>query len=433
MNPSGRKAEAGPAALQRRSSPSALARVLVCVTCLVLAGRAQLLAQARCADSWTLRETLRIGSVDGPDALATVLDFDVSADGHVYVAQSFVNSISVFAPDGTPRRSIGRAGDGPGEFAVSPVRLGWWRDTLWVADIRAIHFFNQDGRAARQVRFSTPMPQDGSRFTPGMPLADGSFLGFRGITGDVARFFEAPELPVRRFSAAGRAIGTIASIPQRLFVKMDQGGFAAHPLGESGGPREALELPFAVTPDGSAILFVGDVREDRRGSTFELLKVGLTGDTVLKMSVAYSSRPVSRSEADWFTDAFAGFMADDYSSGRNSSQLSDSERERRRREAREALSYPRYYPPVRRIIAGHDGSIWLLRGINLPDLTDRWEVYDRAGRLEGVVNVAEGRSSQLPWHPRLKVFRATRQEVWGTTMDELDVTYIHRYAVEKGC
>ena len=54
-------------------------------------------------------------------------------------------------------------------------------------------------------------------------------------------------------------------------------------------------------------------------------------------------------------------------------------------------------------------------------------------RLQGVVNIAHGRSSQLPWHPRLNVFQASRQEVWGTTVDELDVTYVHRYAVVRAC
>jgi hypothetical protein len=205
----------------------------------------------------------------------------------------------------------------------------------------------------------------------------------------------------------------------------------AHPLGDSG--ENLGELPFAVTPDGSAILFLGDVRQDRRGSTFDILKVGIRGDTLLKVSLAYAPRPLARRERDWLTDAFSGFAAGDYQTGSNILQRSEAEKERARRDARNEILFPDYYPPVRRVVAGHDGSIWLLREIDVPDLTDRWEVYDSRGRLEGVVNVARGRSSRVPWHPRLNVLRASRLEVWGTTVDDLDVTYIHRFAVVKGC
>ena len=39
----------------------------------------------------------------------------------------------------------------------------------------------------------------------------------------------------------------------------------------------------------------------------------------------------------------------------------------------------------------------------------------------------------VPWSPRLGIALASRDEVWGTTLDEYEVPYIHRYRVDRTC
>ena len=49
------------------------------------------------------------------------------------------------------------------------------------------------------------------------------------------------------------------------------------------------------------------------------------------------------------------------------------------------------------------------------------------------MEVGQGRSYVDPWSPRLGIVLASRDEVWGTTFDEYDVPYIHRYRVDRTC
>ena len=105
----------------------------------------------------------------------------------------------------------------------------------------------------------------------------------------------------------------------------------------------------------------------------------------------------------------------------------------RRREAiQRSATFPDSHPPVRQVRAGANGTIRLLREWRL-DGPDRWEVHDSRGELMGEVRAPEGRSGFLPWDPRMTLLRATADEVWGTTLREFDVPYLHRFRVLRGC
>ncbi len=127
-------------------------------------------------------------------------------------------------------------------------------------------------------------------------------------------------------------------------------------------------------------------------------------------------RPITQDERDLFTEAFI--------EGRSDPQA-----------ARDAITFPEYHRPVRRIVAGHDDSIWLLRELDLANRVDLWEVYDAAGELEGRVEVRQGetRGDRAPWSQRLDLLRVTRDEAWGVTADEFDVPYLHRFRVRRDC
>ena len=112
--------------------------------------------------------------------------------------------------------------------------------------------------------------------------------------------------------------------------------------------------------------------------------------------------------------------------------MNSSISERDRRAAEDAITFPDHHPPVREVFSGADGTIWLLREMRADDV-DHWEVYGPNGQLEGSVDVESGRSGVFPWAPNLRLLRATRDEVWGRTMGDLDVPYIHRYGVDRSC
>ena len=409
--------------------------VVVCVHVLPT----MLAAQEACDAPWRLEETLRLGSVDGGEVtFAPVWDLDVGPGGRIYLVQGWVPEVSVFLPDGRPAGTIGRAGEGPGEFPMSPLRLGWRGDTLWVSDRFTTHFFSADGAAVRQVSFETRVPSEGSIFRPGTPLVDASFLPQRSVTSDSRLFYLADGVPLVRLSTSGEIVDTLAIVDQHLAPftivrKRDANGWGGvllrHPLAYSGGESQ---LPVAANPDGTAVVLLGAVRDGREDARFDLLKIRFDGDTLLHRSISYAPRRITQNEETRLREGFGALLAGDYYPDSMRRPMSARESERKRRLGFDLITFPEHHPPVRKIVAGHDGSIWLLRESS-PSPADLWEIYGEDGRLEGSVRIT-GTVSAIPWNPRLEIFRATRTEVWGMTTDDLEVPYIHRYrVVRSGC
>lgn len=79
---------------------------------------------------------LEIGGGDGATGVqfGQIVDLAVDADGGIYVLDGVERSIAVFAADGTPIRTIGRGGEGPGEFSRYVNGLIVRGDTLLVPD-----------------------------------------------------------------------------------------------------------------------------------------------------------------------------------------------------------------------------------------------------------------------------------------------------------
>ncbi len=394
-------------------------------------------AQTACRTPWQLEEVLRIGSPESTDLVSSVLDMAIGPDSALYVAQAMVPAVTVFSLDGQVLRRIGRAGQGPGEMQLAAVAVGWVGDTLWIADVNRIQLFATDERRPEQIiQFSRGVPEEGSTLTPGRMLADGTLIGRRRITDGLALSSRGanPGLALRRLSRSGEVIDTIAIVEwpdNAVENERDARLFPGpHPLRDLA-PLGLGEYLTAVRPDGSAVVRIGEVHEDATPPTFDLLVISIRGDTLLHRSVEYEPREVTRAMERRLEDEYAGWRAGDYSPS-SWLQLTETTLERRRRAARRVFWVPEYLPPVRQVVAGTDGTIWLLREMR-EDRVDVWEVYDSGGTLEGTVEIGQGRTSFVPWDPRLAVAIASREEVWGATFGDYDIPYIHRYLVDRTC
>ena len=313
--------------------------------------------------------------------------------------------------------------------------MGRRGDTLWVSDRFVTQFFLFDGTPLRQVSFKIPVRTEGSRFAPGTPLADGTFLPYRTVTEEEERIMLAPRAVLRRLSASGEIVDTIAVIERHLAAhaihrEVDSRGFGMmlpHPLQPSNG--ESM-LPVAAVADGSAVVFIGKVRSEDARPTFDLLKIGISGDTVLQRAVPYTPLPVTREERERMRDRFAAGVAGDFTPEHLRPPWETQDAERQRRIAREAITFPRTHPPVRRIVTGTDGSIWLLREA-WPRDADHWEVYGEEGDLEGHVRIEPQTTGDTAQRPH--VLQVSRSEVWAQVRGELDVPHVLRYAVRRSC
>lgn len=413
-------------------------RLLTSLLALFSCAPAAIRAQTACPTPWQLEEVLRIGSLENTDLVGSVLDLAIGPDSALYLAQAMVPAVTVFSLDGQVLRRIGRAGRGPGDIEFSATGVGWIGDTLWVADLNRIQLFTTDERVPDQViQFSRGVPEEGSRLAPGRILADGTLIGRRRITDGRAWSSRGanPGLALRRLSRSGEVLDTIAIMDwsgNAVENERDAALFPGqHPLRDLP-PLGLYEYLTALKPDGSAVVQIGRVHEGATPPTFDLLVISIRGDTLVHRSVEYEPRQVTRAMERRLADEYAALRAGDYAPSSRSPQLTETTLERRRRAARRVFWVPEHHPPVRQVVAGTDGTIWLLREMR-EDRVDVWEIYDSEGTLEGTVEIGHGRSSRRPWHPRLAIALASRDDIWGATFDEYDVPYLHRYLVDRTC
>ena len=394
-------------------------------------------AQVACPTPWRLDEVLRIGSPESADLIMSINDLAVGPDSALYVAQAMVPAIKVFSLDGELLRQIGRAGQGPGDISRAASGVGWIGDTLWIADLGRIQLFTNDDRVPEQViEFTLPMPGEGTRITPGRLLEDGTLIGGRRSITDWRAWLTAPSLPLRRLSRSGEILDTIAVVDwssSAVEYEEDPGRqwLSIHPLKDlpDHGLKEYLTT---LKPDGSAVVQIGGVNEGRNPATFDMLVISIHGDTLLNQAIEYQPREVTSAMENRLADEFAAVVVGDHISPSLRTPMGETMRERRRRAARRAFWVPEYHPPVRQIVAGTDGTIWLLREMR-EDRVDVWEIYDSYGTLEGRIEVGDGHRFGKPWGSRLDIVIASRDEVWATTFDEFSVPYIHRYRVDRTC
>ena len=163
------------------------------------------------ADPWTVSgPEVRIGSVDDPDyVFGPVVGLTPSPDGFLYSLHWGDATIRRWTPDGTPAGSVGRQGEGPGEFG-RPIRMGFYGDSLWVWDLDAyrVSYFDLEGEfvgsVSPKVEIGGP---ESSPPRPERPLRDGTFVGQVPAWSDGIARGTLTETPYVHMDATGEALG----------------------------------------------------------------------------------------------------------------------------------------------------------------------------------------------------------------------------------
>ena len=350
--------------------------------------------------------TLRLGGIDAPvqELFADRPDVVAAGDGTLYVRVSSPPVIEVFAADGEHLRSIGREGEGPGEFRIASAH-GLVGDTLWVLDFPTprISRFGMDGS-----HVSTTLMQvidHGRPFTAPQTLS-ALLLGGYAIAVPSAAPIEARErtaVPVYLGDPnfrVRRAVATV-TMPHGMHIP-GVGSFALTPFARSPLVVTARNgIGFVVarwqdTPDGAVVL----VRYDSSGGEVWRRELGLPRarvseaevDSLVARGVAMAQGPVRRMRSRG--DGPAGSLEE---------------------LVRVGLDAPRYHPPINGAVLGGDGSVWLATR------PGEWLVLDGSGRPSHVV--------QLPVD--VNVTDATSDTAWGTVVGAYEVPYVVRYEVVR--
>jgi hypothetical protein len=381
-----------------------------------------------------LVEELRIGSVDDPDSgFAAIHGVDVDRDGNIYVFEGQSAQLRVYDPSGRQLRTIGRRGEGPGEFEDSPV-FGVVGDTIWTYDgtLRRVTLFDRRGAVLLTSRLdgvAVDLQRPGSigYVLPRLVLDEGLFLGelilytSRRQTGPwPVQETDTVAVPRVRFDAGGAVVDTI--------------GWDRRPPPSTAGRREPVMVAgvrYSVPRPPPSDPLGAPVGTDRvwasrsasatgAADSFAVTRLTPSGDTVFHRHLRYGPRPWADSTLDrlaWGSARIAGMGIPIVNGVLMPRPVRDDSMDAFRA-IRAALEFPDWQAPVQFLWVGRDGGIWLRREDD-GGATSRWVLLDPEGRPRGRLELPN--RSRLGW--------ATGDTAWLIDTDEFDVPWLVKYRI----
>jgi hypothetical protein len=199
-------------------------------------------------------------------------------------------------------------------------------------------------------------------------------------------------------------------VPDRLVIafngsrKVVEHPFAEHPI-------------FALSPDVSSVTIVRRAPELRTGAAgrYTVTRIAIGGDTLFHREFSTRLEPLTRRTR--------AAVIEEYASQEDLQGMTPSIAALRKA-IEDSLHLPHALPPVTKILVGTDGSTWL-RGPDDWGGTVRWLVLDASG--EPRRTILTDRRLGISTHEAFSVMAPDRNGAWGTTHDELGVTYLERY------
>ena len=352
------------------------------------------LAQLAVSD-WSLEDqpVLSIGTVDGDSAYAffRVISIDRLSDGSLLVTQAGPPHLRIFSADGAFVRSIGRVGDGPGEFrSVSSVQV-LDADTIMVFDPRnrRISLSDRSGVISESVNLDAA-----SGLLAVHRLPTGRFLTVGSPDGraqmSLPPGLHRPTRPVVVFSPDGAPEDTIGVFPGlEIQIVAIEGGI--------GTSAAVWGRTLAVETRGPEII-IGT------GESFELM-VFEPSHTLTKIIRVVDADLTIQAEA-WAEYKRTTLAEIDEVESRAFMQhfLDES-------------TPPSARAPFTRILVDDRGRLWLSPYERTDLVEGSWHVLDTGGRLIARVKAPE----------RFRILDIEAEFATGVWRDELDVEHVRVY------
>ena len=348
-------------------------------------------------ERWTLERTITIGDHSDPEVGLTRVGDVIVVGERLFVAQPREQRLRIFSLAGDFLGFLGRQGEGPGEFSNMSA-IGVRDGLVWVSDrfMGRVQYFDSGGRYASSMRIrghpSLPMGMVSVRAV----LADGSMLVTTLVGMAEAADFPNRPTHVIRLDARGSLRDTVSLIVgRRGALELDRTSFVVLP--------ESYRSLFAPSADGTGFVVVH--REAATGAephTFRVIRFDARADTAWVRDMPYN--PI-RITSEW-----------------RSRHL---EKERRRLSAaalrvlERAYRRLEFFPPVRVVRAGADGTTWLYVRTGVD--SSEWEVLDPFGQSLARVEPPPG--ARMRW--------ADTDALWFVEADELDIPYLVQYAIRR--
>jgi hypothetical protein len=352
-------------------------------------------------DAWTIDTVphLEIGASNAPGHdLYEVTGVARLSDGRIAVVNSGSSEVRIFSRDGDLLQSLGKAGEGPGEFRSLRRLILLPGDSLLVVDpsLNRITVFAGDGSLVRTAPIEAP--PTGSIPAPLARLRDGTLVAFPPFTfgsesGGVSRIVQ-DTVPLLHYDAGGRFIGELGRFPgSEYFTFID-------PSAILGGPRIWGRSTHLAAAGGGFVVGHADAFSfsihEADGSLSRIVRAHLP------------NRAVTRADIDRFREP-------DPEAGPGSSDLFNR--------VLDALPLPSHFPAYAGIRVDAEDNIWVRRyAWPEGESGEEWHIFDPEGRWLGAIMMPAGFSLE----------RVTTDEVLGIFRDDVDVEHLRAYRLKRG-
>jgi hypothetical protein len=345
------------------------------------------------ATTWRVAEEVRIGTFDeaGPDLFGDVTAVEIDREGRIYVLEGQSQELRVFDRAGRHVRTIGRKGGGPGEFSQA-IGMAWSpAGALWVVDPQN----NRISVIDTAGTFVTSHPAIGGWVYSPWPGGFDTAGNFYTYVPDVGSADFA--LFIVRYDTAMNALDTLRppryTGPQNWFEVVRDEGRSRMRTGVPFAPGFAWRLTAAGDFWGA---FTGP---------YELFRVTGHGDTLLRVTKAFTPVPVTGEDIDSAVAGLAWFTR----------QGGKVDRSR----------IPGVKPALEGMFVAQEGHLWVAATPrNRADQGYVFDIFDPAGRYLGPLRLPF-RLSRYP----LPVIRGGL--LVGVTRDELEVPFVVRARIEQ--
>jgi 6-bladed beta-propeller len=365
-------------------------------------------------EGWTLTEALRIGTAEGEPEyqfgqLLPAGSIGIASDGRIVVFDAQGQHIKVFKADGKYERTIGRAGNGPGEIGPGQqsTLLIAPGDTVFLSDLgnQRVSLFLLDGTFVRSfpLDLASGIPFRWEEAADGRIVAQMRRLAFPGST-------TAPDsmdaITVRRLDGtvgdtlmrlkSGKTISFTGGLPEWNF-------FTPEPLWALWGTR-----------------ILQAVNDNYR------INVYLQGKLERVVEKPFTLDPVTDADQLPMKESLKKLMAAQGAPPQLITQLVDTR-----------MHFAPNYPAFAQMLAGPYGTILVQSVVPIAKLSAQerehfdflsgsmgsrdWDVFDDQGRYLGAVTMPQ----------RFQPVQFRGDNIYGIQRDDLDVQYVVKLAIAK--
>ena len=369
-------------------------------------------AIAQGVERFTLTRDLRIDAATADFGSAGPML--IGRNGEIVVVDDKDNILRTFSAAGVAG-IIGRVGEGPGEFR-NLTRTGWLGDSLWTLDpnLNRVSIFGPNHKFVRSFLMpstivSPKAPKDSAETVTEIyvqaALSDGSLRAIAGF-----RPTHRPSWAVGVDSGATLMVRITPTGVLRNRVTVDPPNKCEVNFVTPGGTG-GFHIPFCAERvstewDGSQVVASADLEPATgAGARYRITVAGEDGTTQFSRVYPFVPVPVSAASRDSVVAARLKAFA------RYGQGFID---------AMPKILPAKTYPPVRRIVLGRDGTVWVEERIAASG--HFWRILDAKGVVLGTVSLPAD----------VSLARADAHTLWGYETDADGLQGVVRFRLERG-